>query len=93
MINGTAPAKAWVGNLAAVAVRPLTHLSGSVGLGVTTGNWKQLQRSLKHLVKYKKLYVVLVSMARDEWKFVNSNPEAAMARGRKDYDFSDANTD
>ena len=31
-------------------------------------------------------------MARDEWKFVTSNPEAAMARGRKDYDFSDANT-
>ena len=31
-------------------------------------------------------------MARDEWKFVTSNPEAAMARGRKDYDFTDANT-
>ena len=31
-------------------------------------------------------------MARDEWKFVNSSPEAAMARGRKDYDFTDANT-
>ena len=29
-------------------------------------------------------------MARDEWSFANSNPNAAMARGRKDYDFSDA---
>ena len=30
-------------------------------------------------------------MARDEWKFATANPDAAMARGRKDYDFSDAN--
>ena len=43
MINGTAPAKAWVGNLAAVAVRPLTSLSGAVALGAKTGNFKNLQ--------------------------------------------------
>ena len=32
-------------------------------------------------------------MARDEWKYAWQNPEAAMARGQKDYDFSDANMD
>ena len=46
MINGTAPATAWVGNLSAVALRPLTTLAGSVPIGVATGNWKNLQRSL-----------------------------------------------
>ena len=40
MINGTAPATAWIGNLAAVAVRPLTSLSGAVALGAKTGKWK-----------------------------------------------------
>ena len=32
MINGTAPATAWVGNLAAIAVRPLTSLAGLLHL-------------------------------------------------------------
>ncbi len=37
MINGTAPAKAWIGNLTAAALRPLTTLAGSVPIGVSTG--------------------------------------------------------
>ena len=32
MINGTAPATAWVGNLSAIAVRPLTSLAGAAAL-------------------------------------------------------------
>ena len=91
MINGTAPARAWVGNLAAISIRPLTQLSGSVGLGITTGKWKQLQRSLVAFGQVQETLRRASKMARDEWKFVNANPEAAMARGRKDYDFSDAN--
>ena len=91
MINGTAPARAWIGNLSAIAIRPLTQLSGSVGLGVTTGNWKQLQRSLTAFGQVQETLRRASKVAREEWKFVNANPEAAMARGRKDYDFGDAN--
>ena len=93
MINGTAPAAAWVGNLSAVALRPLTTLAGSVPIGVATGNWKNLQRSLTAFGQLQETLRRASKMARDEWKFVNSSPEAAMARGRKDYDFTDANTD
>ena len=92
MINGTAPAKAWVGNLAAVAVRPLTSLSGAVALGVKTGKWKNLQRTLVGLGQVQETLRRASKMARDEWKYAWQNPEAAMARGRADYDFSDANT-
>ena len=92
MINGTAPATAWVGNLSAVALRPLTTLAGSVPIGVATGNWKNLQRSLVAFSQVQETLRRASKMARDEWKFVTSNPEAAMARGRKDYDFTDANT-
>ena len=92
MINGTAPAKAWVGNLAAIAIRPMTQLAGSVPIGLATGNWKQLQRSLTAFGQIQETLRRASKMARDEWRFVNSNPDAAMARGRKDYDFSDANT-
>ena len=92
MINGTAPAKAWVSNLAAVAVRPLTSLSGAVALGVKTGKWKNLQRTLVGLGQVQETLRRASKMARDEWKYAWQNPEAAMARGRKDYDFSDANT-
>ena len=91
MINGTAPATAWVGNLGAVAIRPLTTLAGSVPIGVATGNWKNLQRSLTAFGQLQETLRRASKMARDEWKFVNSSPEAAMARGRKDYDFTDAN--
>ena len=93
MINGTAPAKAWVGNLAAVAIRPLTTLAGSVPIGVATGNWKNLQRSLTAFGQLQETLRRASKMARDEWKFAWSSPEAAMARGRKDYDFTDANKD
>ena len=92
MINGTAPAKAWVGNLAAVAVRPLTSLSGAVALGVKTGKWKNLQRTMVGLGQVQETLRRASKMARDEWKYAWQNPEAAMARGRADYDFSDANT-
>lgn len=91
MINGTAPATAWVGNLSAVAIRPLTTLAGSVPIGVATGNFKNLQRSLVAFSQVQETLRRASKMARDEWKFVTSNPEAAMARGRKDYDFTDAN--
>ena len=93
MINGTAPATAWIGNLGAVAIRPLTTLAGSVPIGIATGNWKNLQRSLVAFSQIQETLRRASKMARDEWKFVNSNPEAAMARGRADYDFTDANTD
>ena len=91
MINGTAPAKAWVGNLAAVAIRPLTTLAGSVPIGFATGNWKNLQRSLTAFGQVQETLRRASKMAREEWKFAMSNPDAAMARGRADYDFSDAN--
>ena len=93
MINGTAPATAWIGNLSAVALRPLTTLAGSVPIGVATGNWKNLQRSLVAFGQVQETFRRASKMARDEWKFVTSNPEAAMARGRADYDFTDANAD
>ena len=92
MINGTAPATAWIGNLSSVALRPLTTLAGSVPIGIATGNWKNLQRSLVAFGQVQETFRRATKMARDEWKFVNENPGAAMARGRKDYDFSDANT-
>ena len=72
MINGTAPATAWVGNLAAVAIRPLTTLAGSVPIGVATGNWKNLQRSLTAFGQLQETLRRASKMARDEWKFVNS---------------------
>ena len=71
MINGTAPATAWVGNLAAVAIRPLTTLAGSVPIGVATGNWKNLQRSLTAFGQVQETLRRASKMARDEWKFVN----------------------
>ena len=90
MINGTAPATAWVGNLAALSIRPLTTLAGSVPIGIATGNFKQLQRSLMAFSQVQETFRRATAMARSEWKYSNTNPEAAMARGRKDYDFSDA---
>ena len=93
LINGTAPATAWVGNLAAVAIRPVTQLSGSLALGATTGNFAQLRRSLVAFSQIQETLRRASKMARDEWKFVNANPDAAMARGRKDYAFTDANKD
>ena len=93
MINGTAPAKAWVGNLAAVAIRPLTTLAGSVPVGMATGNFKQLQRSLVAFGAVQETLRRASKMARDEWKFARANPDAAMARGRADYNFADANKD
>lgn len=93
MINGTAPAKAWVGNIAQLAVRPLTTLSGAVALGATTGNFKSLQRGLVAFGQFQETLRRASKMARDEWKFARSNPEAAMARGRADYNFADSNTD
>lgn len=92
MINGTAPATAWIGNLAAVSVRPLTSLSGAVALGVKTGKFKTLQRSLVAFGQLQETLRRASKMARDEWKYAWQNPEAAMKRGRADYDFSDANT-
>ena len=92
MINGTAPATAWVGNLAALAIRPLTTLAGSVPVGLATGNLKQLQRSLMAFGQVQEALRRATSVARMEWKYANTNPEAAMARGRADYDFSDAGT-
>ena len=83
MINGTAPAKAWVGNLAAVAIRPLTTLAGSVPIGFATGNWKNLQRSLTAFGQVQETLRRASKMAREEWKFAMSNPDAAMARGRR----------
>ena len=93
MINGTAPAKAWVGNLAQLAVKPLTTLAGAVPLGAATGNWKSLQRGLVAFGQFQETLRRASKMARDEWKFARSNPEAAMARGRADYNFIDPNTD
>ena len=60
MINGTAPATAWVGNLSAVAIRPLTTLAGSVPIGFATGNWKNCRGHWLLLVNCKKPSVVLV---------------------------------
>ena len=91
MINGTAPATAWVGNLSAIAIRPLTQLAGSVPVGLATGNFKQMQRSLVAFGQLKETLRRASKMAREELRFANSNPNAAMARGRKDYDFSGSN--
>ncbi len=88
MINGTAPAVAWVQNLAAVGLRPMTQLSGSVALGVATGDFKQLQRSLNAFSQLRETIRRATAMARSEWRFANANPNSAMKRGRKDYDFS-----
>ena len=87
LINGTAPATAWIGNLAMIATRPLTQLAGSVPVGIATGEWKQLQRSLNAFGQFKETWRRASKMARDE-ALANANPDAAMARGRKDYDFS-----
>ena len=92
MINGTAPAKAWVGNLAAVAVRPLTSLSGAVALGVKTGKWKNLQRTLVGLGQVQETLRRASKMARDEWKYVGRTLKLLWLVVVKDYDFSDANT-
>ena len=77
-----------------ISVKPLTTLAGAVPIGVATGNWKTLQRGL--VTAFGQLQETLrraSKMARDEWKFARANPEAAMMRGRKDYDFADANSD
>ena len=62
-------------------------------LGVKTGKWKTLQRSVVALGQVQETLRRASKMARDEWKYAWQNPEAAMARGRADYDFSDTNKD
>ena len=93
MINGTAPAKAWVGNLAQISVKPLTSLAGAVPLGAATGNWKPLQRGMVAFGQLQETLRRASAMAVSEWKFARANPEAAMRRGRADYNFADANAD
>ena len=61
--------------------------------GATTGKWAQLNGALVAFGQIQETLRRASKMARDEWKYVNSNPDAAMARGRKDYDFSDSNKD
>ena len=69
MINGTAPAKAWVGNLAAVAVRPLTRLQVPSLWSQATGKVEQLTEAHGwSSVRFWRPYAVLVRWHVMRWK-------------------------
>ncbi len=89
MLNGLAPAKAFVGNATAMVVKPMTMFGGSVPMAMT-GNLKPLQRAWMGFSGGMEVFQRARSLAMSEWRFANANPDAAMARGRADYNQSSA---
>ena len=88
LLNGFAPAKAWVGNAFSMAVKPMTTLAGTVPYAMK-GNMKPLQRAFATYSGFMETFQRARKMAAEEWRFANANPDAAMARGRKDWNLSE----
>ena len=87
MLNGLAPAKAFIGNTTSLIVKPMTVFAGSIDRAFT-GDLKGLQRSWIGFSGGMEVFERARKLALSEWRFANANPDAAMARGRADYNQS-----
>ena len=88
LLNGLAPAKAWVQNAAMLAIKPATVFAGYVPRALQ-GDLKPIQKAWYQFSGGIETYRRALKMAREEWRFANANPDAAMARGRSDYNATD----
>ena len=88
LLNGLAPAKAWIGNAAMLMIKPATIFAGSIPRSVG-GNLKAFHRAWYQFSGGLEVFQRAKNMALDELRFANANPDAAMARGRADYNQSE----
>ena len=88
MLNGLAPAKAWVGNSFALMIKPATIFGGSVPKAIK-GDLKPLQRAWYMFSGGMETFNRARKLAQEELRFANANPDAAMARGRSDYNMTE----
>lgn len=87
ILNGFAPAKAFIGNTTSLVLKPATIFAGSVPKALK-GDLKPLQRAWYGFSGGLETFKRARKLAMDEWRFANANPDAAMARGRSDYNQS-----
>ena len=88
LLNGLAPAKAWIQNGALLMIKPMTMFAGYVPKALQ-GDLKPLHRAWYQFSGGMETYRRAAKMARDDLRFANANPDAAMARGRADYNSAD----
>ncbi len=88
LLNGLAPAKAWVGNASALMIKPATIFAGAVPRAIK-GDLKPIQRAWYMFSGGMETFNRARKLAQEELRFANANPDAAMARGRSDYNMSE----
>ena len=88
LLNGLAPAKTWVGNASALVIKPATIFAGAVPRAIK-GDLKPIQRAWYMFSGGLETFNRARKLAQEELRFANANPDAAMARGRTDYNMSD----
>ena len=88
LLNGLAPAKAWVGNAASLLIKPATIFAGNIPRAMG-GDLKGLHRAWYQFSGGIETFKRARKLAQEELRFANANPDAAMARGRADYNQSE----
>ena len=89
ILNGFAPVKAWIGNTTSLLIKPATMFGGQVPKAIR-GDLKGIQRAWYGFSGGIEVFKRARKMQMEEWRFANANPDAAMARGRSDYNQSSA---
>ena len=88
LLNGLAPAKAWIGNASMLMIKPATMFAGSIPRAIG-GDLKGFHRAWYQFSGGLEVFQRAKNMALEELRFANANPDAAMARGRADYNQSE----
>lgn len=88
ILNGFAPVKTFIGNTTSLILKPASIFAGSVPKALR-GDLKPIQRAWYGFSGGLETFSRARRLAMDEWRFANANPDAAMARGRADYNQSE----
>lgn len=88
VLSGLSAARAFVGNAAALVLKPAEYMLGTGMMGLVDGNFKDIRRGFYAYASLDNQGAALTN-AYEMWKRANKDPQSVMKAYRADYQYTD----